>query len=329
MKLNEGTIRYKSGYPIIKKNGTWQMLRHVRWIEAGNRIEEGMFLVAINGDKDDCRPENTKMIAKGEWLAQARGQCVIKTQEEREQRKREYYREYHRVHYDGKKRKQGYPYKYQILNEEQKYFIRENYSTMTNNEIMKHLGISRTKLINEAFYIGVRKDKEAIRAKRSVNKNKPKQVKRKSTYKLWTQEECDLFIKLYPVTENTQLADKFGCSTRNVLNKAKYLGLKKDKAIKLISPKMREQMQRRQEAKDAKDKAKIEAKKIKEAIKLAKLAQSGIRKRFEEKKLPSLARDYSQMRAVRVTEKTYIYIKAGECEEKAKEQYFKTRKIAV
>lgn len=45
----------------------------------------------------------------------------------------------------------------------------------------------------------------------------------------WTDEMLDTLRRLYPTTPATDIADELGCSAASVLNKARQLGLNREK----------------------------------------------------------------------------------------------------
>lgn len=47
----------------------------------------------------------------------------------------------------------------------------------------------------------------------------------------WTDEELAQLRELFPTTPATDLADIFGCADSTVLNKAREIGLKRDKSF--------------------------------------------------------------------------------------------------
>lgn len=97
--------------------------------------------------------------------------------------------------------------------EELDYLV-ENYPTMLNADIARHLGRSKASVVNKASKLGLKKDRDLVLANGFL-------------WKSWTEEEESYLIENYRDTFNTDLAFKLGKSVGAVEQKAIRLKLTK------------------------------------------------------------------------------------------------------
>lgn len=93
--------------------------------------------------------------------------------------------------------------------DEEKTYLRENYLTMTCEEIGNHLGLVKDAVKNAASRYGIKGKRRPI-----------------------TQEDVAIFTELYPDMDTKELAVKMGRTVESLYGMSDTLGVKKAKLIK-------------------------------------------------------------------------------------------------